>query len=81
MKCKLGNIPYDAHIFRVLNTCLISGNLQKKKDIIYFTNNKEHVSLYLKSEIIENAKHMAKEKGYKGYKKVLEEILSEKLSD
>lgn len=81
MKCKLGNIPYDAHIFRVLNTCLISGYLQQEKDRIYFTNNKEHVSLYLDRSIIENAKQKATEKGYKGYKKVLEEILADELSN
>ncbi|WP_242311723.1 helix-turn-helix domain-containing protein [Bacillus cereus group sp. BfR-BA-01331] len=81
MKCKLGNIPYDAHIFRVLNTCLISGYLQQEKDRIYFTNNKEHVSLYLDRSIIENAKQKAAEKGYKGYKKVLEEILADELSN
>ncbi|PIE92733.1 DNA-binding protein [Bacillus fungorum] len=81
MKCKLGNMPYDTHIFSVLNTCLISGHLQQKKDRIYFTNNKEHVSLYLDPSIIKNARQIAKEKGYKGYKKVLEEILDEKLKN
>lgn len=81
MKCKLGSIPYDAHIFRVLNTCLMSGNLQQKNDRIQFTNNKEHVSLYLKPEVIKNAKLIAKDKGYKGYKKVLEEIINKNLED
>ncbi|QWI47064.1 helix-turn-helix domain-containing protein [Bacillus mycoides] len=81
MKCKLGSIPFDTHIFRVLNTCLISGHMQQKKDRIHFTNNKEHVSLYLDPNIIKNAKQKANEKGYKGYKKVLEEILDEKLRD
>lgn len=29
VRCKLGNMPYNAHIFRGLNTCLISGHLQQ----------------------------------------------------
>ncbi|PEB54568.1 DNA-binding protein [Bacillus sp. AFS098217] len=81
MKCKLGNIPYDAHIFRILSTCLMSGNLQQKNNLIQFTNNKEHVSLYLKPEVIKNAKQIAKDKGYKGYKKVIEEIINKNLED
>ncbi|QEL82793.1 hypothetical protein DN407_30400 (plasmid) [Bacillus sp. JAS24-2] len=55
MKFKLGNVSFDAPIFKVLNTCLISGHLQQKKDIIYFTNNKKHVSLYLEPKIIEKS--------------------------
>jgi hypothetical protein len=37
--------------------------------------------LYLDRSIIKNAKRKAAEKGYKGYKKVLEEILADKLKD
>lgn len=29
LRCKLGSMPCNAHIFRVLNTCLISSDLQQ----------------------------------------------------
>lgn len=67
------------HIFRVINTCLISSHVQQGKDRIYFANNKGHVSLYLDRNIIKNTKRKDTGKGDKGYKRVLEEILTDEL--
>ncbi|AZJ24601.1 DNA-binding protein (plasmid) [Bacillus wiedmannii bv. thuringiensis] len=75
MKCKLGTIPYESYMFRVLNSCLICGVLQHKNDAIRLTDDKEHVSLYLNAEVVEAAKKKADKKGYKGYKKYLEDII------
>ncbi|MEH7460236.1 helix-turn-helix domain-containing protein [Bacillus sp. JJ1127] len=45
------------------------------------TKNKQHVSLYFDIEVIEAAKKKAAKKGYKGYKKFIEDVLYKEVKE